>query len=284
MHQVFARSLQLLGFAKTLDQIPDRNTAQSYPSCVHDSYFMHDIQPLLHIHDAGMWCHCQISLLLFIQALEVRGGLRDPFVMFTGVCLQGNGVRQVPSLINYCLSELCGKRADLPAHWNTREMSFHLAEASVAICCCSSGQGFPGARLPRCTEVGTAFPSKDHAQDGGWGGELQVGCRLLLESLFGGARGRGRMQVALSSFLKIFSGVSTSVPWLSVEAVPSVSSLKIRRKVEHRVLFWRWHVLLPDTLACWKGLQPVNQTYFLKDIQWVTTSGCFWGPMDITYA
>lgn len=54
---------------------------------------------------------------------------------------------------------------------------FHLAEAPLAICCCSSGQGFPGARLPGCTEAGTAFPSKDRTRDGGWGGELEVGWR-----------------------------------------------------------------------------------------------------------
>lgn len=97
---------------------------------------------------------------------------------------------------------------------------FHLAEAPLGICCCSSGQGFPGAHLPGCTEAGTTFPSKDQTWDGGWGGELEVGWRLLLESLLGGSKGRGRVRVALSAFLKTFSGVATSVPWLSPEAAP----------------------------------------------------------------
>jgi len=159
---------------------------------------MHHIQPLLHIHNLGMWCCCQISPLLFIQALEVKGGLCNPFVMFTGACLQGNGVRQVPSLINCCLCELCGKRSDLPAYKNTREMSFHLAKAPLAMCCCSSGQGFPGAHLPGRMEAGTTFPSKDHTRDSGWGGELEVGQRLLLKSLLGGNRGRCRLLCLLS--------------------------------------------------------------------------------------
>lgn len=57
-----------------------------------------------------------ISSFVYISPGSQRWPPRSLPVMFTGACLQGNGVRQVPSLINYCLAELCGKRADLPAH------------------------------------------------------------------------------------------------------------------------------------------------------------------------
>lgn len=132
---------------------------------------------------------CQISPLLFTQALEVSGGPSDPLVMFTGACLRGNGVRRAPSLINYCPSELCGKRADLPAHQNTREISFHPAEAPLAVCCSSSGRGLPAAHTSGCTEAGTTFPYKVRALGSGVAGRKgtetapraageEEGCRL----------------------------------------------------------------------------------------------------------
>lgn len=152
----FPSSHQDLWDPKSLTEI-----LQSYPSWVHDCCPTHLIQPLLHMQDVGMWCCCQISLLLFIQGLEVRGGLSTPLVMLTGACLKGSGVRQVPSLINYFLSELCGNTVDLPAHQNSREMSFHRAEASFALCCCSSGQGLPAAHPSVCRSW-NIFPRKDH--------------------------------------------------------------------------------------------------------------------------
>lgn len=48
----------------------------------------------------------------------------------------------------------------------------------------------------------------------GWrvGRRTGGGVETLLESLLVGSKGRGRVQVALSAFLKTFSGVATSVP------------------------------------------------------------------------
>lgn len=163
---------------------------------MHDCYPVHCIQPLLHIHDVGMSGRCQISPLLFTQALEVSCGPSDPLVMFTGAYLRGSGVRRAPSLINYCPSEWCGKRADLPAHQNTREMSFHPAEALLAVCCSSSGRGLPAAPTSGCMEAGATFPYTRSVHGAVSGGDKRnQGCSQS-------SRGRGRVQISVPPFLK----------------------------------------------------------------------------------
>lgn len=120
-------------------------------------------------------------------------------------------------------------------------MSFHLAEAPLAICCCSPGQGFLVARVPGCRQAGTAFPSEGHTGDGGWGGELEVRWGLLQESLLGGSRGKGRVQIALSR-------VSTSF----TRGCAPHFSFKIRRRVERSAQFG-------DDTFCFLTLQHVGR-------------------------
>lgn len=215
---------------------------------MHDCYPVHCIQPLLHIHDVGMSGRCQISPLLFTQALEVSGGPSDPLVMFTGAYLRGSGVRRAPSLINYCPSEWCGKRADLPAHQNTREMSFHPAEAPLAVCCLSSGRGLPAAHTSGCMEAGATFPYTRSVHGAVSGG----GIRGTKAAPRAAGEGEGcRFQRPLS--LRHPSGVSTTALGLSPEVIPHSASSKSRSRFAHNALFGD-DVLLSDTSVCQKNL------------------------------